>query len=149
MSRESEGEDDDLRAQADRRLADALEQTGLPDPRGRYRNWLRELRARDEAAFRKALEYFEQQLVPTVAQPDSDPVREWTEYGLRLAQRLRDGYPVRIDTTGRSRPTGADAPLEDLILHLPTSVRQPPLVVRLPAKLSRAQEATVELLVGK
>src|SRR5690606_41515924 len=62
MSRESEGEDDDLRAQADRRLADALEQTGLPDPRGRYRNWLRELRARDDAAFRKALEYFEQQL---------------------------------------------------------------------------------------
>src|SRR5690606_2897280 len=127
MSRESEGEDDDLRAQADRRLADALEQTGLPDPRGRYRNWLRELRARDEAAFRKALEYFEQQLVPTVAQPDSDPVRARTEHGLRLAQRLRDRHRVRSDTTGRPRPTGAGAPLEDPILHPPPAVRPPPV----------------------
>lgn len=143
----SESPDGDSRLRADRRLAEALEHSGLPDPRNRYREWLRELRGRDEAAFRKALEYYDRQLVQTVAAPDSDPLREWTEYGLRLAQRLREGSAVRIDPTGRSHPAGAEAPLEDLLLHLPTSAREKALAIRLPARLSPAQEATYALLV--
>lgn len=136
-----------LRARADRRFAEALERAGVADPRERYREWLRELRSTDEPAFRKALEYYEGHLLPAVADPPSDPVVEWTEYGLRLAQRLRPGGPVRIDSTGLSHACDATAPPEDLILHLPTSTRERALPVRQPSRLSPAQAATVEVLV--
>lgn len=147
MAHESIAPGEGPRERADRRFAEALREVGIPDPRERYRDWLRELRNRDETAFRKALEYFEQQLVPAVADPDSDPFREWTEYGLRLAQRLRPGSVVRVDASGLSRPADANAPLDELVLHLPTSTREKALPIRLPARLSPAQEATVELLV--
>lgn len=137
-----------LRQAAERRFAEALEHSGLPDPRDRYRGWLRELRSRDDQGFRKALEYFDRNLVAAVAEPGSDPWREWTAYGMRLAQRLHPGSPVCIDATGRSRPATADAPLEELILHLPSSTRDPALAIRIPASLSEAQQATLELLVG-
>jgi hypothetical protein len=140
-------EQEAVRARADRRFVEALERASAPDPRERYREWLKELRARDEGAFRKALEYFEQELVPTVAREDSDPVAAWTEYGLRLAQRLLPGNAVRIDATGRSRPYDATASIEDLVLHLPRGARDAALPVRLPPRLSSAQQATYDLLV--
>jgi hypothetical protein len=147
MSEDTVAPAEGSRERADRRFAIALQQAGLPDPRERYREWLRELRARDEGAFRKALEYFEQQLVPTVADPGSDAVAAWTEYGLRLAQRLQSGSAVAIDATGLSRPCDATAPLADLVLHLPSSTREKALPVRLPSRLSPAQEAAYALLV--
>lgn len=148
MSEESTESTEGARARADRRFAELIRGQGMPDPRDRYRDWLRELRGQDEPAFRKALEYFDAELVPAVLDPHGDPWRAWTEYGMRLAQRLRAGSPVAIDASGRSRPADAGAPLEDLILHLPTSTRESALLVRLPARLSPAQEATVGVLVG-
>ena len=147
MTEESAEPIEEARAAADRRFAELIREAGMPDPRDRYRGWLRELRGQDEAAFRKALEYFDAELVPAVLDPQGDPWRAWTEYGMRLAQRLRAGSPVAIDTTGRSRPADADAPLNDLVLHLPTSTREAALLLRQPARLSPAQEATVGLLV--
>jgi hypothetical protein len=138
---------DRVRERADHRLAEALERTGVPDPRERYREWLKELRARDEGAFRKALDYFEQELVPAVARDDSDPLAAWTEYGTRLAQRLLPGEAVRIDATGRSRPYDPSAAIEELVLHLPRAARDAALPVRLPPRLSTAQQAAYELLV--
>lgn len=149
MSQQSGAPRDDPRAEADRRFAEALERSGLPDPRDRYRDWLRQLRAQDEAGFRKAIEYFDRRLVSAVAAPDSDPWREWTQFGMWLAQRLHPGSPVRIDASGRSRPASADAPLDELILHLPGSTREPALPVRIPAELSEPQRTTLELLVGE
>jgi hypothetical protein len=146
---DQEGAPEGLREQADRRFAEALARTGSPDPRELYREWLKELRVRDEGAFRKALEYFEQELVPAVARPDSDPLDEWTEYGLRLAQRLTPGEAVRIDATGRSRPLDGPAPLEEMVLHLPRSARDRALAVRLPPTPSPAQQAAYELLVDQ
>ena len=148
MSEETVAPAEGSRERADRRFAAALQQAELPDPRERSREWLRELRSRDEAAFRKALEYFERELVPAVANPDSDPVAAWTEYGLRLAQRLQSGSAIAIDSTGFSRPGDAHTPLADLVLHLPTSTREKAMPVRLPPRLSPAQEAAYALLVG-
>lgn len=149
MSQQSGSPREDPRAAADRRFAEALEHSGLPDPRDRYRDWLRRLRSQDDAGFRKAVEYFDRQLVAAVAHPTSDPWQEWTRFGMWLAQRLRPGSPVRIDATGRSRPASAeDAPLDELVLHLPDSTREQALAVRMPAELSEAQRATLELLVG-
>ena len=147
MAEDSTTAADGPRERADRRFAEMLERTGLPDPRDRYRGWLRQLREQDEPAFRMALEYFEQRLVPAVASAESDPVREWTEYGLRLAQRLQPGSPVRIDGSGRSRSADASAPLDELVLHLPTSTREKALPVRIPPLPSAAQQATLQLLV--
>ena len=139
--------DQDVRDRADRRFAEALERTSAPDPRERYREWLKELRARDEAAFRQALDHFEHELVPAVARDDSDPVAAWTEYGVRLAQRLLPGEAVRIDATGRSRPYDPSASIEELVLHLPGAARDAALPVRLPPRLSTAQQAAYDLLV--
>ena len=148
MSQQSGSPQEDPRAAADRRFAEALEHSGLPDPRNRYRDWLRRLRSQDDAGFRKAVEYFDRQLVSAVADSATDPWQEWTRFGMWLAQRLHPGSPVRIDATGRSRPASPDAALDELILHLPSSTRQPALAIRMPAKLSAAQKATLELLVG-
>lgn len=147
MAAEHDTSAEGARERADRHLADALERTGLPDPRERYRAWLRELRSRDERAFRLALEYYEEQLVPAVGDARVDPIEAWTEYGLRLAQRLRPGSPVAIDPTGFSRPCDATAGLDQLVLQLPTSARETALPVRLPAQLTPAQAATHTLLV--
>lgn len=148
MSEEPTGSIEEARARADRRFAELIRGGDLPDPRDRYREWLRELRGHDEPAFRKALEYFDAELVPAVLDPRGDPWRAWTEYGMRLAQRLRPGSAVAIDASGRSQPTDAAAPLDALVLHLPTSTREAALLLREPAQLSPAQEATVGLLVG-
>jgi hypothetical protein len=147
MSEDTVAPAEGSRERADRRFAAALERSGLPDPRERYREWLRELRLRDDAAFRKALEYFEQQLVPAVADSEADPIAEWTEYGLRLAQRLQAGNAVAIDASGFSRPGNSAAPLTDLVLHLPTSTREKAFLVRLPPVPSPAQQAAYALLV--
>ena len=147
MSQDATRSIEEARAAADQRFAELVAESGLPDPRDRYRAWLRELRGADENAFRAAVEYFDSQLVPAVLHPDGDPWSAWTAYGMRLAARLHAGDAVAIDETGKSRPAAANTPLEHLILHLPTSTREAALPIRLPARLSPAQEATVQLLV--
>jgi hypothetical protein len=136
------------RETADRRFEEALTTTGARDPRDFYRARLRELRARDDRAFRRALEHFEQVLTPAVARADSDPLAEWLDYGCLLAELMEPGSAVRIDPTGRSRPYRRPVPIEDLVLHLPTSGRERALAVGIPPTLSPAQRATYDLLVG-
>jgi hypothetical protein len=147
MARESEAPAEEARARAEDRFSAQLEDTGTRDPRDRYRDWLRQLRSRDEAAFRKALDYYESELVPALAAVDSDPLTAWTEYGIRLAQRLSPGSAVRIDATGRSRPYDAATAPDELILHLPRAAREQALPVRVPAQPTPAQHAAFELLV--
>lgn len=139
--------DDPLRRTADENFARALARTGARDPRDYYRQRLRELRERDERAFRRALDYFENRLVPAVAEGRSDPIAEWLEYGRVLAQLTADGQTVQVDPSGRARPYAPPVPLDHLVLHLPTSAREPALAVGLPPQLSPAQRAAFELLV--
>lgn len=76
---------DDLRARADERFQRALQQTGARDPRNFFRDMLRDLKAADADAYREALRYFNETLIPAVADDASDPVAEWLEYGRVLA----------------------------------------------------------------
>lgn len=138
---------DRTREQAEERFARALRDAGARDPRDFYRERLRELRERDEAAFRRALDYYETRLIPAVADPGSDPLAEWLEYGLLLAQLTTDGRPVQVDPTGKAHPYAPPVPPDHLVLHLPTSAREPALPVGIPPRLSPAQRATYELLV--
>ncbi|HUE95973.1 MAG TPA: hypothetical protein VMN39_04910 [Longimicrobiaceae bacterium] len=138
-----------LREQADRRFAAAIEASGARDPRDFYRNQLKELKERDRAAYRAAAEYFEKTLIPAVADEASDPVGEWLEYGRYLASLQVDGTAVLIDVTGRAAAYRRPVPIDQLVLHLPTSTREPAIAVGIPPRLSPAQRATFDLLVRR
>ena len=136
-----------LKQRADERFASALEATGAKDPREYYRDWLRDLRGRSAGAYAKAVDYYENRLLPRVAEEGSDPVAEWLEYGRVLAELTAPGKLTQIDPTGRSLPYSPPVPLDHLVLHLPTSSKDRVLLVGRPARLSRAQRATYDLLV--
>lgn len=139
--------DNALKQTADQRFEQALAERGARDPREFYRAALRELRERDAGAFRRALHYYENELIPRVAAPDSDPLAEWLEYGRVLAALRAPGRTVQIDATGRAEPYARPVPTDRLVLHLPDSTREPALLVGLPPELSAAQRASFELLV--
>jgi hypothetical protein len=54
---------------------------------------------------------------------------------------------VEIDPTGLAHPYSPPVPADRLVLHLPTSAREPALLVGLPPTLSPAQRASFDLLV--
>lgn len=139
--------EEDRRQAADRRFAEAIATTGARDPRDFYRQQLRELREVNELGFRRAIDYYEKRLIPTVAEEGSDPLGEWLEYGRVLAEIRSPGRAVQIDATGRSRPYSRPVPVDALVLHLPTSSRETAIPIGLPPELSPAQRASFELLV--
>ena len=137
---------EDLQSEADRKLEAALAATGARDPREFYRERLRELKAVDRVAYEQAVEYYKGTLVPSVARGD-DPLPTWTDYGKRLAELTIPGTTVTVDRGGVSRPYESPAPLDALVLHMPTG-RGRSVVVGIPAELSRAQRASFDLLVN-
>ena len=139
--------DERERERAEAHLVEALARTGGRDPREYYRERLRALRDRDEQAFQRAREYYEKHLLPAVAREESDPHAEWLDYGRLLAELSAPGRTVEIDATGRAHPYSPPVPADRLVLHLPTSAREPALLVGLPPALSPAQRASFELLV--
>lgn len=141
--------DDELRERADRRFERALQAAGARDPRGFYRDRLRDLRGRDEQAFQRAVEHYERRLLPAVADEAADPLVEWLEYGRLLAELTFPGHTVQIDATGRATPYAPPVPHDHLVLHLPSSARERALPVGIPTSLSPAQRATYDLLVKR
>ena len=137
----------DLRARADERFQAALAQTGARDPRDFLRNWMRDLKARDAEAYRRALAYFTDTLIPTVADEESDPLGEWLEYARVLAELSTRGRAVQIDATGRSRPYARPVPMDQLVLHLPEQPGAAALVLGIPPKMTPHQRAAYDLLV--
>jgi hypothetical protein len=139
--------DERERERAEARLVEALARTGGRDPREYYRERLRALRDRDEQAFQRAREYYETRLLPAVAREESDPLAEWLDYGRLLAELTAPGRTVEIDPSGLAHPYAPPVPADRLVLHLPTSAREPALLVGLPPTLSPAQRASFDLLV--
>jgi len=130
------------------RLEEALAAAGVEDPRPFYRARLRDLRERDPAALTESVRYYEEVVLPRVADEASDPLAEWLAYGRRLAEMSEPGRLVEIDHEGRARPyDGRATPRDRLILHLPDDPRIPAFVLRMPRDPSPAQRATFELLV--
>jgi hypothetical protein len=139
--------DADVRARADQRFEQALKETGARDPRDFYRKQLVELKSASADAFRRALAYFEDRLIPAVAAEGSDPVDEWLEYGRVLATLAAPGRTVVIDAEGGARDYERPVPPGSLVLHLPERTAQPAIVVGIPNELSPAQRASFDLLV--
>lgn len=138
----------ELRERADRRFDEALKATGARDPRDFYRKRLRELREQSPDAFRRALAYFEERLIPAVAADGSDPVAEWLEYGRFLAGLFAEGRTLQVDPTGLALPYSPPVPQDHLVIHLPDVSGGRAMVVGIPPELSPAQRATYDLLVS-
>jgi len=139
---------DDVTAEADRRLEEALSAEGARDPREFYRERLRELKQANPDGYAKAVSFYKDTLLPEVASGRGDPLAAWTEYGRHLAEALAPGRTVAIDGSGRARPYEAPSPRDHLILHLPDGKRGRAILVGLPAELSPAQRATYDVLVS-
>ncbi|HYJ78002.1 MAG TPA: hypothetical protein VEW03_00170 [Longimicrobiaceae bacterium] len=137
----------DLRARADERLTHALEAAGARDPREHCRAQLRDLKARSPDAYRRALAYYEERLIPAVARGDGDALAEWLEYGRVLATLAAPGRTVQIDPAGRASDYAPPVPSDALVLHLPDRATDRALAVGLPARLSPPQRANYDLLV--
>ncbi len=135
------------REEADRRFEEARERAGARDPRDYYRTALRELKPVAPDSYEKAVKYFQEVLVPSIASGQTEPLHAWREYGRLIAELSVEGRTVAVDETGRSEPFSSDAPLDRLVLHLPNGKRGKALLVSLPPTLSAAQRASVDLLV--
>lgn len=139
--------DTDLRTRADERFARVLQETGARDPRDFYRKQLVALKAADANAYRRALAYYEEQLIPAVAAEGSDPLGEWLEYGRFLATLTGPGRTVQIDAQGRASDYARPVPPDALVLHLPERTTAAAVPVGIPASLTHAQRASYDLLV--
>lgn len=137
---------DEMMEQADRVLEDSLERTGARDPREFYRERLRALKESNPEAYRAAVEYYRETLIPKVASEEGDPLDAWTEYGRTLAETVAPGRTVTIDETGLARPYEPHG--DRLILHLPDDRGTRALLVALPLDLTPAQRATYDVLVA-
>ncbi len=140
--------DQELHARADRIFDEALGQTGAKDPREFYRKRLREMKTDNPDAYREAVAYYEEELVPSIAEAGDDPVTAWQQFGCRMAELTVAGTPVEIDTSGRRLPYAPPTPADRMVLHVPEGSKGRALVVGLPSELSSAQLATYDLLVG-
>ncbi|NIP60126.1 MAG: hypothetical protein GWM92_17495 [Gemmatimonadetes bacterium] len=139
--------DDDLRDEATRRFEEALERTGARDPRDYYRNRLRELKSRDPEAYEDAVRHYGEELIPSIAEGEVDPLEAWQGYGRRIAELTAPGRTVEIDAHGRSHPFDPPTSPDRVVLHLPDDRKQRALLVSLPPDPTRAQKATYDLLV--
>jgi hypothetical protein len=140
--------DEGLQTRADDLFEQALARTNAKDPREFYRERLREMKAGDPEAYQKAVRYYEEELIPSIAEGGADPLASWQEYGCRLAALAQPGKPVEVDVTGRSHGYRPPTPGDRMILHIPEGARGRALVIGLPPELSPAQRATYDLLVA-
>lgn len=139
--------DQELKTKADERFEKALERSGARDPRDYYREQLRELKDRDPDAYRRCVRYYEEDLLPGVAEGDADPLAAWEELGLLIAEETAEGRTVEIDRTGRAHDHDIPSDQDRLVLHLPHDPKEKALLVALPPEPSAAQRATYDLLV--
>ena len=140
--------DQEIQERADQIFEDALRKTGAKDPREFYRKRLREMKVDNPDAYREAVAYYENQLVPSIAEAGDDPLMAWQQFGCHMAELTVTGTPVEIDATGRRLPYVPPTPADRMVLHVPQGSKGRALVVGLPPELSAAQLATYDLLVG-
>ena len=139
---------DKIQEKADRLLQTALESHGARDPREFYRAQLRELRELDGEAYGRAVAYYRDTLLPSIAEGAVEPLQAWAAYGRTLAELRAPGRTVAVDGTGRSRDLDGPGELAELVLHLPEDRRVRAILVSLPPELTAAQRATYDWLVS-
>jgi hypothetical protein len=109
---------------------------------------LSELKRQDPSAYDEAVSRFRDSVLPSIARRETDPLTAWLDYGRHLAEKLAPGRTLSLDAHGRSSPLAGPASWRDLILHVPADARTRAILIGEPPKPTRAQRATVELLVN-
>lgn len=137
----------ELHDRAERIFEEALRRTGTKDPRKFFRKRLREMKADNPYAYREAVAYYENELIPSIAEAGDDPLTAWQQFGCRMAELTVHGTPVEIDPTGRRCPYAPPTPADRMVLYIPQGSKGRALLVGLPPELSAAQMATYDLLV--
>jgi hypothetical protein len=135
---------DSVKRQVDEATEQAITNGPYEDFREDYRARLRWLKEAQPHGFAKALEHYNNVLVPNIA-AGNDAIREWLEYGQRLGELSGPGKTVGIDSSGRAE----EGNLDGLIVYLPDDTAVPALALAVPKIVSEAQRATMELLVKK
>lgn len=133
---------------AEARYREALDRHGLQDVQPLYRKLLRRLKSEDPDRYRGAVARYEEVVVPALEAEEEDPLGLWVDYGIWLAERLREGRVVAIDPTGLAETVEGRPPLGPLLLHLPEETRAKATPLVLPSDPSPPQRETVELLCG-
>ena len=139
---------DPQRTRAETRTDDAVAASGFEDPRIALRRRLKHLKDNQPTAFAKALEYYEQDLVPRIAD-GGDPLAEWLDYGRQLGDLTSPGRTMSVDASGRARPIRSGLEDQTLVLHIPHDTAADVLPLAVPRELSAAQQATLDLLVNR
>ena len=139
---------DPQRTRAEARTDEAVAASGFEDPRVALRRRLKLLKDNQPAAFTRALEYYEQDLLPRIAE-GADPLSEWLEYGRQLGDLTSPGRTMSVDAGGRARPYRSVLEEQTLVLHIPNDTAVDVLPLAIPRELSAAQRATFDLLVNR
>jgi hypothetical protein len=137
----------DVRSRAETRLTEAAAALHLADPRGPFRERLKQLRETDPEAFQRAVAHYEQDVLPGLA--EGDVLAVWLEYGRFLGQLSGNGRLTAIDATGRSTVYRPPLAPGTLVLFLPEDTAVDALVAATPQQPSPAQQATIDLLVSR
>lgn len=124
-----------------------MKETGARDPREFYRGILKALRENDADGYQEMVDLYQSEVVQPLAQGSRDPLSAWLEFGRTLAERSAPGKLVRVDETGRASPAPQELSWRELLLHVPDDRRTRALPVGIPPEPSRAQRATLDLLV--
>ncbi len=135
-------------SRADELLEETLKRTRVQDPRVFCRERLRAMKVTNLEAYHQAVESYEKELIPSIAEGGADPLTAWQEYGCRLAEFQVPGKPIEVDPTGRTHPYQPPTSHDRMILYVPEASRGRALVLALPSELSSAQQATHDLLVS-
>ena len=124
--------------------AEALAAHGLEDVQPRYRRLLLELKARDAAAYERAVARYRSEVEGVT--PGAAVLAAWLSYGAWLASRIEPGRLVRISSEGLATPAPDPAPSDPMLIHLPEAPNRRALVVAMPSDPTDAQRATADLL---
>lgn len=133
---------------AETRYREALGRHGLQDVQPLYRRLLHRLKSEDPDRYQRAVARYEEVVLPGLEAEEEDPLRLWVDYGIWLAERLREGRVVAVDATGLAETVEGPPPLGPLLLHLPEEMRARAAPLVLPSDPSPPQRETLELLCG-
>lgn len=139
--------DESVKNEAEQRFEEARAAAGARDPRGFYRDTLRELKEVNPGGYQEAVVHFQETLVPSIASGEAEPLGAWREYGRLLAELMGPGRTVAIDDSGKADPYDPRVSMDRLVLHLPDDKKSRALLVSLPPDPTTAQLAAYQLLV--
>jgi hypothetical protein len=137
--------DAETRVRAEARLAEAAAALQLADPRPPLRERLKMLRQKHPDAFSKAVEHYEQAVLPGLTA--DDPMPAWLDYARFLGQLTANGRLLAIGEDGVAAAFLPPLSPGALVLFIPDDTAVPAFVAAQPQRPSAAQQASMDLLV--